>query len=46
MRLTAYGAGLIVCENLEASMALAQEAPAIAGEGREGIDAVVNRFRG
>jgi monovalent cation:proton antiporter-2 (CPA2) family protein len=45
MRLTERGAGLIVSENLEASVALAQEALAVNGEGREEIDDVVNRFR-
>jgi monovalent cation:proton antiporter-2 (CPA2) family protein len=45
VRLTQQGAGLTVSENLEASIALAQEAMAIAGEGREDIDVAVDRFR-
>ncbi len=45
VRLSQRGAGLIVSENLEASIALAQEALVIAGEGREDIDGAVDRFR-
>jgi monovalent cation:proton antiporter-2 (CPA2) family protein len=45
VRLSALGAGLTVSENLEASIALAQEALLIAGEGREEIETVVDRFR-
>ena len=45
IRLTELGVGLSVSENLEASIALAQEALAIAGEGREDIDAAVEGFR-
>jgi CPA2 family monovalent cation:H+ antiporter-2 len=45
VRLTERGAGLTVSENLEASIALAQEALVIAGDSREDIDAAVNSFR-
>ena len=45
IRLTERGAGLTVSENLEASIALAQEALVIAGEGRAEIDDAVDRFR-
>jgi Kef-type K+ transport system membrane component KefB/voltage-gated potassium channel Kch len=45
VRLTERGAGLTVSENLEASIALAQEALVIAGEDREDIDAAVDHFR-
>ena len=45
VRLTERGAGLTVSENLEASIALAQEALVIAGDSREDIEAAVNSFR-
>jgi monovalent cation:proton antiporter-2 (CPA2) family protein len=45
IRLTERGAGLTVSENLEASIALAQEALVIAGEDRAEIDDTVDRFR-
>jgi len=45
IRLTELGVGLSVSENLEASIALAQEALAITGERREDIDAAVEGFR-
>jgi monovalent cation:proton antiporter-2 (CPA2) family protein len=44
-RLSERGAGLTVSENLEASIALAQEALVTAGETREDIDASVDHFR-
>ena len=45
IRLTERGAGLTVSENLEASIALAQEALVIAGEDRSEIDDTVDSFR-
>jgi monovalent cation:proton antiporter-2 (CPA2) family protein len=45
VRLTERGAALTVSENLEASIALAQEALVIAGEDREEVDDTVERFR-
>jgi hypothetical protein len=44
-RLSEKGAGLTVSENLEASIALAQDALVTAGENREDIDEAVERFR-
>ena len=45
VRLSERGASFTVSENLEASIALAQEALVKAGDGREEIDAAIDRFR-